>query len=76
MPLVLSFICNAVLYAAIAYEYVKTCKKGKNTYYNIVLGVLVILLMAFYVYSIHVRRMIYTWDFANYYRIQLRYRDY
>lgn len=39
MPLVLSFICNAVLYAAIAYEYVKTCKKGKNTYYNIVLGV-------------------------------------
>ncbi len=76
MPLVLSFICNAVLYAAIAYEYVKTCKKGKNTYYNIVLGVLVILLMAFYVYSIYVRRMIYTWDFANYYRIQLRYRDY
>ncbi len=76
MPLVLSFICNAVLYAAIAYEYVKTCKKGKNTYYNIVLGVMVILLMTFYVYSIHVRRMVYTWDFANYYRIQLRYRAY
>lgn len=72
----LSLACNCTLWAGIIYEYFKVRKHKDNVYYNMILVISVVVLAAFYIYSINARKMVYTWDYANYYKIQLRLHSY
>lgn len=74
--IILSFIFNIMLYTGIIYEYGKVRKQKDNAYYNLILIISVIVLATIYVYGIKARRMVYTWDYANYYKIQLGLRSY
>ena len=76
MLVILSLIFNIALYGGIIYEYRKIKNQKNNLYYNIILSATIVILASFYVYSIMKRRMVYTWDFANYYKIQLRLQSY
>lgn len=69
--MILSIVFNIMLYAAIFYEYKQVKHDKCNKYYNVIMAASITVLMLYYVYSLSTRRMVYTWDFANYYKIQL-----
>lgn len=74
--IVFSLMLNIALYAGIFYSYKRLRHKEGNGYFAVVTAAVLVLLCAYYVYSIMTRRMVYTWDYGNYYRIQLRLGSY
>ena len=64
---------NICIWLILFHSYRKlTSDRRDKRFYILVMVATVLVLMAVYYWSLHTRRMIYYWDYSNYYAIQIR----
>ena len=64
---------NICIWLILFHSYRKlTSDRRDKRFYILVMAATVLVLMAVYYWSLHTRRMIYYWDYSNYYAIQIR----